>query len=146
MDKGQKLYKKALLEASKEKPDYEHSYKYLLAAIELEDYNAMYALETWYLFGRYVKKNYVKGFDLLRRASVGNLPDALYDLAICYEKGRGTKKNKKDAFKNYLTAALYGDKQSIHEVGRCYYHGIGIAKNIKLAKIWLKAAEVLIVE
>jgi len=66
---------------------------------------ASYALATWYLRGRHVRKDLQKGFEYLTKASKGNIKEAFYDLAVCYEKGSGTLKNLEKAFQNYLKAA-----------------------------------------
>ena len=96
---------------------------------------ASYALATWYLHGRYVKKDLQKGFEYLTKASKGDIKEAFYDLAVCYEKGSGTPKNLEKAFQNYLEASLLGDKDSYYEIVRCLYYGIGVKKNKELSTL-----------
>lgn len=139
--KGDIFYNKALKEANSKRPQLNIAYELLSKAHELGNYKATYAIATWYLFGKHLRKDYKKAFTLLKLASEGNLPDAFYDLAVCYEMGKGVKSNKRQAFLNYLSAALTGDKQSVYEVGRCYYYGIGINKNIEMSRRWLDAAK-----
>ncbi len=141
--KGDVFYNKALKEANSKRPKLSVAYELLYKAHSLGNYKATYAIATWYLFGKYLKKNYKKAVDLLQLATKGNLPEVFYDLAVCYESGKGIKADKRQAFLNYLSAALMGDKQSIYEVGRCYYYGIGINKNAELSKRWLDAAKYL---
>src|SRR5579859_2935568 len=138
--KGDRLYKAALDEASKEDANLEHVYLVLIKAIEKGNSKAIYALGTWYLFGKFVKSDPFKAFELIFQASNYNLPEACFDLAKCYEDGVGVKKSLNKAFESYLKAALLGDKQAIYEVGRCYYYGIGISKNERLADLWLEMA------
>ena len=101
----------------------------------------MYAIGTWYLFGKFVKRDPFLAVEYFLRAIEGNNSSAYLDLAICYEKGVGVKKNYKRAFVCYLNAALLGDKQSLYEVGRCYYYGIGVSKNINISSTWFKHAK-----
>ena len=96
---------------------------------------ASYALATWYLHGRHVRKDLRKGFEYLTKASKGNIKEAFYDLAVCYEKGSGTPKNLEKAFQNYLEASLLGDKDSFYEIVRCLYYGIGVKKNRELSTL-----------
>lgn len=62
------------------------------------DASAAYALATWFLFGRHVKKDYGRAVVLLKQAANENISEALYDLAVCCEKGTGTPKNEKKAY------------------------------------------------
>lgn len=82
---------------------------------------AIYALGTWYLFGKFVDQDPKKAFELFLEASQENHREACFDLAECYEEGAGGLKSLKDAFENYLLVALLADQQAIYEVGRCYY-------------------------
>src|SRR5216683_1444473 len=85
---------------------------------------ALYALATWYLHGRAVRKNFKKAVALLKKASTANIPAAQYDLGVSYELGKGVAKSTKLAFRWYLRAARNGDPGGLTEVARCYYYGI----------------------
>jgi len=137
------LYEQALQEAKKKRPDDEKVFSLLTKSLESGEIKAAYALGTWYLHGKHVKRNIRRAVQLLKQAAQENIPDALYDLAVCYEKGVGTRKNEKKAFECYLRASLYGDVQSIYEVGRCYYYGVGVSKDKYISKIWFDRAKVL---
>lgn len=139
--KGDRLYRKAMKEVGSKKPKLSIVYELLNKAHEAGNFRASYAIATWYLFGKYVKKDYKKAVSLLNIAKEGDLSEAFFDLAVCYEIGKGVKKNKYQAYLNYLAAAIRGDKQAIFEVGRCYYYGIGVKKDIELAETWLNAAK-----
>lgn len=142
-NKAVSLYDQALREAKKKSPDNDLVFDLLSRALSKGDPNAAYALGTWYLYGKHVKKNMREAVKLLRQASEKNVPDALFDLAICYEKGAGLKKNDRLAFECYLKAALHNDAQSTYETGRCYFYGIGVEKDRRTAKIWFNRAKEL---
>lgn len=139
--KGDSYYFKALKQAQLKQPDLLLAYKYLLIAHEKGNFKATYALASWFLHGKYLKKNLKKGVSFLKISTQGNVPEAFYDLAVCYEKGKGIKSNKDEAFHCYLKAALLGDKQSLYEVGRCYFYGIGVRKDKQMASNWLDIAK-----
>lgn len=143
MAKGSILLKKALIEMEKQQPDLKKAFDLLNKSAAQNNYEALYAIGTWYLHGRFVKKNIPLAIEYFLKSSAGNYADAYYDLGICYEEGAVGKKDDKAAFKCYLNAALSGNKQSVYEVGRCYYHGIGVSRNVAIANIWLKQAEIL---
>jgi hypothetical protein len=125
MPAGDRLYKKALNEALKEKPDYELVTMLLNKAFKLGSPDAAYALGAWYIHGQVFKKNTRKGIEYWKIAASGNVPSALYGLAVSYERGLGIKRSAKKAFEYYMRAALEGYEQAVYEVGRCYYYGIG---------------------
>lgn len=139
--KGDRLYKKALYEA--ETNNNEEAFKLLNRASRQKNPKACYALGTWYLHGKYVKKDLKKAIDYLLLSAKGKYPDAFYDLGICYERGVGMEKNLDKAFESYLQASIRGNKQAFYEVGRCYYYAIGVEKDRVLAGYWLERAEEL---
>jgi TPR repeat protein len=66
MAKGDKLYFKALKEASKNTEIGDsNALKLLQKAIDKNNSKAQYALATWYLYGKTVKKEYKKSFLIL---------------------------------------------------------------------------------
>lgn len=139
--KGDRIYNLALKESLKEDADLGYVFSLLEKAKNQKNPKAVYALGTWYLFGKHVDKDTTVAFNLFQEAASNNISEACYDLAVCYEKGTGITTNLHKAFQYYLKAALLGDKKSIYEIGRCYYHGIGIKKDSILAEIWLDSAE-----
>jgi uncharacterized protein len=142
MKKEDILLNQALAEMEKKKPDLKKAFELLKQSAAQNNYEALYAIGTWYLHGKFVKKNAFLAIEYFLKSVEGNNSSAYYDLAICYENGEGVKKNNKKAFECYLNAALSGDKQSLYEIGRCYYHGIGVIKNKTIGLIWLKQAEI----
>ena len=140
-EKGENMLRKALAEMEKESPNLKITFDLLNESAKAQNPEALYALGTWHLHGRFVKKKPEEAVNYFLKSIEGNNSNAYYDLAVCYEKGVGVKKNYKAAFDCYLNAALLGDKQSLYEVGRCYYYGIGVIKNISISKIWIKHAE-----
>jgi hypothetical protein len=109
----------------------------LATARDAGDPRAAYALATWYLHGKFFRRNLRKAVALLRAAARADIPEAAYDLAICHEKGEGVQKNEPKAAALYVQAALLGDEQALYEVGRCYYYGIGVARDRAIAWVWL---------
>lgn len=137
MIESEKLYKAALKEVELKQPNIERTLELLNKSMLLGNASATYALGTWYLFGKHVRKNRVKGVKFIKQAADQNISMACYDMGVSYETGVGIKKDLKLAFHYYIKAALLGDKQAIYEVGRCYYYGIGVKKDLKLADLWL---------
>lgn len=136
VNNGRQMYLRALRLVAKPGYDAERVIDILRESSRLGVAEATYALATWYLHGKHVKKDLPTAAGLLEEAASKDLPDALFDLAVCYEKGAGVKRSARLAFECYLRAALLGDEQARPEVYRCYYHGIGISKNKRIAEIW----------
>lgn len=111
----------------------EKAYSLLLDAMSEGDYRAHYALGTWYLYGRYVRKDYRKAFRLLKEAANQDIADAAFDLAVCYEKGEGVKRDPSKAVAMYFRAMRCGDASAAEELRRMFYWGIGVEKNRLLA-------------
>ena len=142
MPRGTVSLKKALEEMRKDKPDLKLAFELLNKSANARNAEALYAIGTWYLHGRFVKQAPGLAVDYFLKSIQENYAPAYYDLAVCYEKGVGSKKNPKRAFECYLNAALFGEKQSLYEVGRCFYYGIGISKNLAVAAVWLEHAKI----
>lgn len=134
--KRKSYYALGLYEASKREPNFKKAFEYLTKAHDSGDLAATYAIGTWYLHGRYVKKSISKGLRYVRLAAQGNVPEALFDLAVAFETGELHRKSLRNAAQCYLSAALLGDKHAMHEVGRCFYHGIGFNKDRNAAKVF----------
>ena len=141
MAKGKLSLNQALKEMTRDKPDLKKVFGLLEKSAQQNNHEALYALGTWYLHGRFVKKNIFLAVKYFTKSIEGDNRNAYYDLALCYEKGEGVKKNYKKAFAFYLKAALLGDDQSLYEVGRCFYYGIGISRNQNIGSIWIKHAK-----
>lgn len=133
------LIRKATLLAKKE--DFESAYDLLVQADLRGDSTASYALGTWHLFGRHVKKDPKKAVSYFLKASRRGSVDALFNLAICYEKGKGIDKNLNKAFRYYYKAFNLGDKEAAYEIGRMLYYGIGVEKNRDLAEHFIGLSE-----
>lgn len=140
-DKVNKKYTKALKLAQSKQYDANKVIRLLNEAIDEGSGEAMYALATWYLFGKHVDKDLAKGNQLLSEAVEKCIPEACFYLAISYERGWGVEKNLYQAFFLYVKGALYGEAECFEEVGRCYYFGIGVRQDRKLAEIWYEKGE-----
>jgi TPR repeat protein len=136
-------YEQAYKEMMKDSPDEKLAFSLLMQSHESGDSRATYALATWYLFGRYVKKDIKKAVTLLKQSADKKVPNALYDLAVCYEKGEGVSKDERQAFDLYMKAALRNESQSVQEVARCYWFGIGVNEDRRTAIIWYERAKEL---
>jgi TPR repeat protein len=137
------LYEQAKREMKLDNPNIKLVIELLNNAINDGDAKAAYALATWYLHGKNVRKNTKKAVELLQQAARDNTPEACFDLAVFFEKEKSSLENKKIAFHFYLKAAIRNDAQAIYEVGRCYYYGIGTRKDKSIADIWLERAQEL---
>src|SRR5688572_13870240 len=123
--------------ARRRPPDYAAAFKLLTRAHRAGDARATYALGTWYLHGRLVRKDIQKGLKLIEKAAGQNVADALYDIAFSFESGKGRPKSLEKAAENYLRAALLGNTRALHEFGRCIYYGIGLPSNRRVAHVFL---------
>lgn len=127
---------------------YATAFPFLAHAARCGYVHAIYALATWHLFGRYVRKDLAAGARWLRKAAATGHPAACYDLAVSYEKGHSVRKNLRKALSLYTQAAIAGDAEASLEVARMHYWGIGMQKrNIKRAReFYLRAARAKIPE
>lgn len=139
-DDAESLVAAARRLALQDRPDFGNAFDLLTRAFELGSPEAAYALGTWYLHGRHVRKNLKRAMHFLEIAADGDVAAAHFDLAVSYEKGIGTRKDVRRAARHYLSAALLGDVQSIYEVGRCFYFGIGVARDQEIGQAFLDAA------
>lgn len=101
----------------------------LEAAADEGNPEAVYALGTFYLHGKYYSKDKRRGISLIKKAAGANWRDAVFDFAVALETGDGIEKDEETSFNNYLKAMILGDINSSEEVARCFYYGIGIKKN-----------------
>jgi TPR repeat protein len=124
-----------LAKSARVQADYAQALSLLEEAAKIGSPEAHYAIGTWYLFGRGVRKDSGKAARYLRHAAARGIPAAQFDLAILFETGRGVAKDPERAFKLYLEAATNGDRDGLNSVIRCVYHGIGIAASKGLARL-----------
>ena len=66
---------------------------------------AQYNLGVCYYEGEGVERDFVKAFELFKKAAEKDVEGAQYNLAVMYEKGQGTKKDIKQAKYWYSRAA-----------------------------------------
>lgn len=133
-------YAKALAIMDGSNPDVNVAKALLEEAMDQGDERAMYALATWYHFGKdgVVAIDHKKAARLVKVAAQRGLPEAQFDYAVSLETGLGVKQNEAQALTHYLRAALNGHVSACESVGRMYYHGIGVAKDRRVADVWLK--------
>lgn len=115
----------------------------LSRASEEGDDRATYAIATWYLHGKNVKKDVNLAVKLLREAASSGNSSALFDLAYSYEAGIGVDRDQRTALLLYIESALNGDKQAVYEVSRCYWYGVGTKSDREMSNIWRQRASIL---
>ena len=138
MAAGSTYLRKALTLVSSKQYDPRLALSLLKKADDAGNGEAAYAIGTWHLFGKHMKRDYRAAVSYLERAASRGYASAAYDLALCYEKGKGVAKDTHEAFSLYMKAARLGDKQAAYEVGRCFYWGIGTAKDHRAAEVWFE--------
>ena len=84
--KGVRFYNMALVEA-KEGND-KSAFELLQKSAMYKNSQACYALATWYLHGKYVKKDIETGNRYLMLSAEAKNPDALFNLGISWETNR----------------------------------------------------------
>ncbi len=114
MGKGDILLRMASTEMKKGAPNLKVAFDCLERSAKGNNPEALYAIGTWYLFGRFVKKNPSEAVRYFLKSIEGNNSSAYYDLAVCYEKGVGVKKSYKSALECYLNAALLGIQNNLY--------------------------------
>jgi uncharacterized protein len=107
----------------------------LKEAASAGNYEADYAIGTWYAFGKHVPQSDEMAVKYFKRAARKKYGPAMFDLAMCYETERGVARDLPRAFELYVQAAREGDKDAGTSVYRCLYHGIGVSRNRKLAEL-----------
>lgn len=122
---------------SKSRAQLESALNLLKQAAAADNPEAHYAIGTWYLFGRVLKKDAKKAAKHFSTAAAKGSRSAMFDLALLNEKGHGVPKNLRRAYGLYIRAAQQGDEDAMKSVVRCLYHGIGTARD-KLAAILLE--------
>lgn len=97
---------------------------------------AIYAIATFYLHGKYLESNPARAFIYLQLAAKKMYPSALFDLGNAFETGEICAKDESEAFRCYLASAMFGDRDAINEVARCLYYGIGTRKDKRMYLIF----------
>lgn len=96
---------------------------------------ALYAIGTWYGFGKHLPCDFDEATKYFKRAARKNYGPAVFNLGISYEMGRGVSKDSARAFTLYVQAARLGDFDGAKAVSRCLYYGIGVARDRPLAEL-----------
>lgn len=112
------------------------AFRLLEEASKAGDYRATYAIGTWYLYGKVVRKNVRKALEFFRTAAENGIPEAAFDLAVSYETGVGIKQNESMAAAYYLLALKNGLPDGAIELHRMFYWGIGVTRNRKVAMVF----------
>jgi uncharacterized protein len=78
MAKGEINLKKALHEMEKQSPDLKKAFEFLERSAIENNYEALYAIGSWYLTGRLVKKNPFLAVEYFLRSIEGNNSNAFF--------------------------------------------------------------------
>lgn len=120
----------------------------LLSPIFLKSYRinnhfiGQFCLSSMFYYGKYVKKDETKSFQLLSTLTQEGSVRAQVTLGECYYEGSGIKKDERKAFNLVLSSAEKGNLVGKFLLGYCYQKGIGVEVNKKLGFQWyLEAAE-----
>ena len=101
-----------------------------------------YEAQNYYFGNNGITIDYIKAFDLYKKAAEMGNKEAQFSLAYLYENGIGTSQNYPEAFRWYKKAAEQGQAYAQCNLGIMYYYGKGVAKNYPEAFRWCqKAAE-----
>jgi uncharacterized protein len=133
---GEAYYEEALAKSKKEEISEFFVLELLQKSMALGNPKATYAVATWYLHGKFVKKDIRFGTKLLKKAAKLGSAEACFDLAVSYETGVGVKKDVERAFDLFLESALRGDVDANYSLYRCFWHGIGTRRNRTIAGLW----------
>ena len=134
-DAEQLLERASTLAQSRKRDARAEAMRLLLAASRMGSAEATYAIGTWYLYGRHVRKNLAEASRYFALAARKRHPSALFDLAVMHERGQGVRRNLKRAFTLYTRAAELGYFDALKSVVRCIYHGIGTVRAPELGAL-----------
>ncbi len=81
-----------------------------------------------------------EGFEELKHAAKGKLPDAYYNLALCYLQGIGRERDERMAAKLFRWAAGKGCAEAQYNLGLCYAKGVGVKQDLEKAVHWWQQA------
>jgi uncharacterized protein len=109
---------------------------------ERGDPRYQYALGEWLVGGvePVLSANPKKGFRLFKQAAKAGVVEAAYAVGLCLRNGIGCEPDGQAAVEWYHRAALLGSRNAMGELAKILYRGELVEKNVKLAKIWVDAA------
>lgn len=99
MSVGDFILERALKEAKKKSANLKVVYQLLERSANKGNAEALYAIGTWHLHGKYVRKDASIAVKYFLKSIEKNHSSASYDLAVCYEKGLALKKIKRKHLK-----------------------------------------------
>ena len=107
----------------------------------LRDAPAVYTLAEMYFYGRGVKQNYSKAFDLYQFAAInGRNFNAWFRMGEMYEYGYGVPVDNQNAIKFYTIAATNGNVVAMSKLGLIYETGELVEQDYSEAKHWYSLA------
>lgn len=107
----------------------------------LRDGPAVYTLAEMYFYGRGVKQNYSKAFELYKFAAINGCNfNACFRMGEMYEYGYGVAVDNQSAIKCYTKAATNGNVVAMSKLGLIYETGELVEQNYSEAKYWYDSA------
>ncbi len=107
----------------------------------LRDAPAVYTLAEMYFYGRGVKQDYLKAFDLYQFAAINGCNfNAWFRMGEMYEYGYGVEVNNQRAIKCYTKAANNGNVVAMSKLGLIYETGELVEQDYDKAKYWYFSA------
>ena len=110
------------------------AYELLRAEMDSGNFEAKYAIGTWYLHGFFLKKNVRKGVSLIAEAANNGIADAAFDMGVSYELGIARKADEQKALCYFMRAFLLGDQDAAVEIARLLYWGGPTVRNRALSR------------
>jgi len=118
---GRELVIKATALCRVEPPGYVEALPLLQEAAALGEPEAVYAIGTWYAFGRVVEEDHALAEKHFRRSAELGWRPAMSDLAKSLERGKGCDADLDEAIHWYGKAADHGDSEAAYEAGRALW-------------------------
>jgi len=107
----------------------------------LRDAPAVYTLAEMYFYGRGVKQDYSRAFDLYQWAAINGCNfNAWFRMGEMYEYGYGVEVDNQRAINCYTKAATNGNVVAMSKLGLIYETGEIVEQNYSEAKYWYDSA------
>ncbi len=116
--------------------DMEKRFRWLRAAAQEGNVEAMFFLGDAYYTGRGIERDYAKSAGWYLAAARQDHAQAMTNLAYLYLNGYGVKKDYEKAFNWFKSAAELGNAEGAWNVGNIYYYGYGKDQDLAQAREW----------
>ena len=110
------------------------AHELLRSEMDSGNFEAKYAIGTWYLHGFFLKKSVRKGVSLIAEAANNGIAVAAFDMGVSYELGVGRKADEKQALCYFMRAFLLGDLDAAVEIERLLFWRGPMVRNRRLSR------------